>query len=172
MDPKEATRAAAALTQVLKDTKDLFNASRLAYALSAVTARMEAKEAAQAIATLFRVVADRSDLSSLDSLLPTTSGPKVLLQGASVTGTGAGHLLTTLPVLSAAAESFPCHLSTQQLVELLKLPACVGYKRRRVLDYLGYRFQRRFADLWDFVAWAQKHEPDLDLTTPPQRPGR
>jgi hypothetical protein len=135
---------------------------------------MEPKEAAdvtrQAAATLFQVMIDQSDLRDLNTLLSTTSGPEVHLRAA-VTCAGSGHLLTTLPVLIAAAEP-TCLLSPQQLVELLKMPACVGDKRHLVLDNLGHRYQRRFADLWDFVAWAKEHKPELDLTTPPQRPGR
>jgi hypothetical protein len=169
MEPKEAAQAAAILTQALKDTKNPNSVSALAWALSAVTARIEPKEAAT---TLFRVMADQSDLRNLTLLMSTTTGQRGPLRATAVTVAGVGHLLTTLPVLIAAAEPLPCRLSTQQLVELLKFPACVGDKRRLVLDCLGQCYQRRFADLWDFVAWAKEHEPDLDLTTPPKRPGR
>jgi hypothetical protein len=55
-------------------------------------------------------------------------------------------------------------------VELLKHPMLVNQARRIVLDQLGQRYGRRFADLWEFVAWAREHEPNLDLTTLPQRP--
>jgi hypothetical protein len=30
---------------------------------------------------------------------------------------------------------------------------------------------RPFADVWEFVDWAEKYRPDLDLTSPPLRPG-
>jgi hypothetical protein len=105
----------------------------------------------------------------LAELLSNPTGPDLALWAASVTGAGAGHLLAAFPFLAAAAEPLPCRLSTQQVVELLKSPACVGPARRVVLDQLGHRYHRRFADLWEFVAWAQEHEPTLDLTTPPQR---
>jgi hypothetical protein len=78
--------------------------------------------------------------------------------------------LACFPLLRPALEPLPCRLSTQQLVELLKHPMLVNQARRIVLDQLGNRYGRRFADVWQFVAWAREHEPTLDLTTPPQRP--
>jgi hypothetical protein len=38
-----------------------------------------------------------------------------------------------------------------------------------VLGHLGRRLGRQFADLWEFVAWAREHQPDLDLASPPHR---
>jgi hypothetical protein len=87
-------------------------------------------------------------------------------------GAGAGHPFTALPVLVAAAEPPPCRLSTPQLVELLKMPACVGEDRRVVLDHLGNRYRRYFADVWEFTHFAQEQNLDLDFTSPPKRPER
>jgi hypothetical protein len=185
MEPKEAAAAvapvAATLTQAIKDTKDPNLLSVLARGLSAVAARMEPKGAADAIAQgaagFFRVMADRTDPSSLRTyapelaaLLSTGPPPEISRRAASVTGAGTDHPITALPLLLAAAEPLPCRLSTQRLVELLKYPSCVGEARRVVLDSLGHRYQRRFADLWQFVDYAQKHLPDIDLTSPPKRP--
>jgi hypothetical protein len=78
--------------------------------------------------------------------------------------------LACVPLLQPALEPLPSRLSTQQLVELLKHPLFVNEARRIVLDQLGRRYGRRFADIWEFVTWAQEHELNLDLTTPPQRP--
>src|SRR5262249_60055338 len=83
---------------------------------------------------------------------------------------GAGDPLTALAPVLRAAEPPPCRLSTQQLVELLKMPTCISEARRIILDQLGNRYQRRFADVWEFVRFAQEHLPDIDLTTPPKRP--
>jgi tetratricopeptide (TPR) repeat protein len=63
----------------------------------------------------------------------------------------------------------PRPFSTQELVDFLKQPTWVGPARRIVLDQLEKRYHRKFADLWDFVAWAKKHLPGLDLTSPPKR---
>jgi hypothetical protein len=73
-------------------------------------------------------------------------------------------------VLAVAAEPFPCPLSAQQLVELLKSPACVRESRRAVLDCLGHRYRRHFSDHWDFVRYADEQQLGLDFTTPPKRP--
>jgi hypothetical protein len=56
------------------------------------------------------------------------------------------------------------------LIELLKMPTCVGPAREVILLLLGQTYDRDFADLWAFVDWAHEHHPELDLTTPPQRP--
>jgi hypothetical protein len=96
----------------------------------------------------------------------------VALTGALGRAAGGYGPPACLPLLQPALEPLPCRLSTQQLVELLKHPLFLNQARRIVLDHLGNRYQRRFADVWEFVAWAQEHEPTLDLTTPPQRPRR
>jgi hypothetical protein len=69
-----------------------------------------------------------------------------------------------------AAEPFPCRLTTQEMVELLKMPTCFGPARRVVLDHLSNRYGRRFANHWAFVRYAMEQGLDLDFTTPPRRP--
>ena len=64
----------------------------------------------------------------------------------------------------------PCRLSTQELVELLKMPTCYGSARRVVLDHLGNRYGRHFVNHWAFVRYAREHNLGLDFTTPPKRP--
>jgi hypothetical protein len=78
----------------------------------------------------------------------------------------------SLPLLLVATEPLPHRLSTQDLVELLKMPTCVGEVRRVILDHLGNRYGRRFETHWDFVRYAQQQGLDLDFTTPPKRPDR
>ena len=43
-----------------------------------------------------------------------------------------------------------------------------GPCRRMVLDHLGNRFQRRFADQWEFVRFATEQRLFLNFTDPPQ----
>jgi len=69
-----------------------------------------------------------------------------------------------------AAKPFPCRLTTQELVELLKMPTCFCEARRVVLDHLGDRYGRRFVNHWAFVRYAQEQGLGLDFTTPPKRP--
>jgi hypothetical protein len=64
----------------------------------------------------------------------------------------------------------PRPLPAQDLVELLKHPFCVSEARRAVLDALEFTYQRPFKDQWEFAEYAQKHQPQLDLLTPPTRP--
>jgi hypothetical protein len=71
-----------------------------------------------------------------------------------------------------ASEPLPCRLSTQDLVELLKMPTCFGKARQVVLKHLGNRYGRRFANHWEFVRFAKANRLDLDFTTPPKRPAR
>jgi hypothetical protein len=71
-----------------------------------------------------------------------------------------------------SAEPFPCRLTTQELVELLKMPTCFGKARRIVLDQLGNRYGRRFVNHWAFVRFATERKLGLDFTTPPKQPDR
>jgi Protein kinase domain len=69
-----------------------------------------------------------------------------------------------------SADPFPCRLTTQELVELLKMPPCFGRARRIVLDHLGNRYKRHFVNHWAFVRFATEQGLGLDFTTPPKRP--
>ena len=66
----------------------------------------------------------------------------------------------------------PGRLTTQELVELLKMPTCFGAARRVVLDHLGNIHGRRFVNHWEFVRFVREKGLDVDLTTPPRRPNR
>ncbi len=61
-----------------------------------------------------------------------------------------------LPLLHSIVIPPPCRLSTQDLVDLLKMPTCVREVRRVILDQLGNRYRRRFDTHWDFVRYAQQ----------------
>jgi hypothetical protein len=69
-----------------------------------------------------------------------------------------------------SSEPFTCRLTTQELVNLLKMPTCFGAARRIVLDHLGNRYGRRFVNHWAFVLFATEQNLSLDFTTPPSRP--
>jgi hypothetical protein len=166
--------------------KDAVGLYYLSLGLSAVAARMEpgqaAETCAQAAASLTRAmnsIGEKVALArlpeDLSALLASVDHPEqgrraVALTGALGRAADGYAPLACLPLLRPALEPLPCRLSTQQLVELLKHPLFVNEARRIVLDQLGNRCGRRFADLWEFVAYAREHEPNLDLTTPPQRP--
>jgi hypothetical protein len=73
-------------------------------------------------------------------------------------------------LLRPAAEPYQRRFSDQELVELLKLPLCVGFARSAVLAQLGWQHQRTFADQWEFVRYAEEQKLGLDFTSPPRRP--
>ncbi len=83
---------------------------------------------------------------------------------------GAGHEGAIEAAARISAEPFPCRLTTQGLVELLKMPTCFGAMRRVVLKHLSNRYGRRFANHWAFVRYATEQKLGLDFTTPPKRP--
>jgi tRNA A-37 threonylcarbamoyl transferase component Bud32 len=109
---------------------------------------------------------------ALDVLLeersPLLLRPRTAAVAAVVSQAIAGPLASLPPL--AAVEPLPCRLSTQDLVELLKMPTCFGPARQVVLKHLGKRYGRRFATHWEFVRFAQEQRLSLDLTSPPQRP--
>jgi serine/threonine protein kinase len=96
---------------------------------------------------------------------------QAVMQATAVAMT-AGNFLPCLSLLPAAFEPLPCRFPTQELVDLLKMPTCVGQVRRVILTQLSNRYGRRFDSHWDFVRYAQGHELNLDFTTPPRRPDR
>ena len=162
----------------MKDPKNAAYLGWLAQGLSAVAARMEPKDAAQAAAALTQAMKGTRNLFVLQSLsdllsaIPPAAIPTRSATAASAVAfpTGTGHPLTALALLIPATEPVPSRLSTQQLVELLKMPTCFGEARRVVLDQLANRCKNRFADVWDFVRFAKEQRLDLDFTSPPQRP--
>jgi hypothetical protein len=175
IEAKDAAQAATILVQLMKDTKDPDVLSMLAQALSAVAARMEAKEATTILVQAMKYTDDPSALHQLAQGLCAVSPADIpsrsaMAASAVAVPAGAGQPFTALASLIPAAELPPCRLCTQQLVELLKMPACIGEVRRVILDQLGNRYRRRFADVWEFVRFAKERLPDVDLTSPPQRP--
>jgi hypothetical protein len=111
----------------------------------------------------------------LERLLTKVPRPHVRQRAAAVAGAigiSANGPARSLPLLPAVSEALPCRLTTQDLVELLKMPTCVREVRHLILDQLGNRYGRRFDTHWDFVRYAQQQGLNLDFTTPPRRPDR
>jgi hypothetical protein len=71
---------------------------------------------------------------------------------------GYSQSLTFSVALARALEPAPCRFSTQELVDMLNRPLCVGSSRRVILDQLENRYYRTFADVWDFVRFAQEQD--------------
>jgi hypothetical protein len=151
----------------------------LAQALQAVAARMEPGEAARLLGEALGKNTDPAALQALAQGLlnvVATRAPGEVAQRNVLAARAFGELLspaTRLPGLATLAQATQTShnpLTTQQLVDALKMPTCVGDARAVILALLGQRYGRAFADQWEFVEWAHEHQPDLDLTTPPKRP--
>lgn len=175
----DAAQTAEKLTQTIKKTRHPYALGHLARATVPLVGRPQPPERARAsgetIRVLARVVRETRNVPARSFLAPAQSCCVALSAGVAVMG-GADCPLLPLALLPTAAESLPCRLSTQQLIELLKLPACTvpactGAARRVVLDHLGNRYQWTFTDEWDFVRFARK-QPGLDLSSPPAAPDK
>jgi hypothetical protein len=105
--------------------------------------------------------------------LRAPGGPEAFPRAAALVGSVGTFPVTGHPVASLGLVApnlpRPCRLSTQELVELLKQPTCVGHARRVVLEQLEFRYQRRFTDHWEFVRFAKEQSFGLDFTGLPQR---
>jgi hypothetical protein len=175
LGPQGAAEAARALPAAMAKQTDPSTLLPLGQGLSAVAARLDPREAAPA---LTGVMARRTpaELPHLEQALWSclSADPRrPASRAAALVGSTAGFPWPGPPLAGLALlppNLPPCRVSTQELVELLKLPTCVGPARRVVLDQLEGRYGRRFADHWDFVRFARAHDPGLDLTSPPKQP--
>jgi hypothetical protein len=174
LEPKPAAEAAATLIQGTSKTTDFFERRDLERVLWALAARLEAQEAAamllQARAKTTVTYYSGGLWAGLNRESTARHQQRILSVTGSVgLGTSPISLPLLLPILGPALAPLPEPLPPETLVELLKHPLCVGEARRIVLDALGTRYQRPFADQWDFVRFAQQQNLGLDLTSPPKR---
>jgi hypothetical protein len=147
----------------------------LAEAYAAVSSRLPAEGATASVGRMMAFTTDFGtswELQEALLLLLTGKGARDLARDA-VAGIAsapmrAGALIS--PAFLAAAQPPECSLPTQKLVDLLKQPLCVGQARRIILDLLEKRYQRSFADQWEFVRFAGERKLGLDFTSPPKRP--
>ena len=175
-----AGQAAAALLQARKDAKHSYvQRAQLAAGLAAVSAGMGGKDDATALLEVMNDALNPKTveqlargLSAALSAVPPAEIPARSAIAASPVAcpAGTGDPLAALTLLLPAAEPPPCRLSTQQLVELLKMPTCIGEARRVILDQLGNRYRRPFADVWQFVHYAEEQKLGLDFASPPRKP--
>ena len=116
-------------------------------------------------------VAAIEDSEALNRILTDNSQIQISRRVASMAvsaSRGPGGVLEVAVRISS--EPFPCRLTTQELVDLLKMPTCFGAARRVVLDHLGNRYGRRFVNHWAFVRYATDQKFNFDFTTPPSKP--
>jgi serine/threonine protein kinase len=183
LGPEEAVAAVQILSEALAKEKDHYAREPLAEGLSAVAIRLSPEEAATAARLLTKTLAMETDFIAQRSLakgLVTVSVRlgleeavrRSLLAARAVAGAASFLPLAGLAALTQAAQPLPSRLSTQEVVDLLKMPTVVGTAREPFLKLLGERYHREFADEWEFVEYAEKYLPDVDLKSPPKRPGK
>jgi hypothetical protein len=188
LEPAAAARRCAEAARLLADALDQETEPDarplLAEALGRVAARLEPAEAAALAPRLADALAqaDKDSPSARSRLAgalatvavridPGEAAPRSRLAARAVAGwLSPAPQLGQAEVLLQAAEPLPCRFTTQQLVDLLKMPTCVDEARTVILEQLSNRYKRPFIDVWKFVEWAQEHEPGLDFTSPPRRP--
>jgi hypothetical protein len=167
LPPQQAAEAAAILIQAFAKTSEADPCEALERALVAVTEGMGPNERA----ALFGQ-AQAASVNSLRALLtgdPRPAATRVVSLIASAAAMNEGPLPARLAQLTTHLRQAK-QLSPQELVNLLKMPTCVGPARRIVLEQLELRYTRSFRDHWDFVRYAHEHHLALDLTSRPKRP--
>jgi hypothetical protein len=177
-DGRRVCRAAAdILSRVLTQQTDRSARWAIARGLERLTHGMDPARAPAMTATLIEAIA-REPVDTWQKKLGTvitsvlTDEPgwdrarAVTLLTAAV---GHGNRLPgALAVATLAVEPLACRLSTQEVVELLKHPLCVGVARRALLDQLEHRYHESFVDQWSFVRFAEDQKLGLDFISPPR----
>ena len=152
---------------------------QLAVGLSAVAVRLDPAEGARVLGDALAKETDSDAQKKLGQgiksvLLGVRSDSLERARDATLLAAGTFatpcNLIPSLALLHPHFQPRPRPLPPQELVELLKHPLFVGAARRAVLDALEVTYRRPFKDQWEFVEYAQKHQPQLDLLTPPKRP--
>jgi serine/threonine protein kinase len=185
LEPKQASPSAANLLQAMTTMKDPNALPVMARGLSVMASRLEPNEAAvacsRAAAILIqRLPADKEvrspDLENSLLVMLSRAEPREQQLRAMAVLAALGVFIDRPGfvggcfLLEPALRPLACPLTDQQLVELLKNPCCVGHARRIVLDQLARSYRRPFADVWEFVRFAEEQRLDLDFTGPAQRP--
>ncbi len=161
MESKEAVDAAATLTQTIEALVRVASVELIGNENGVNAATL------LALAESLAVVSDRMD-SGEAAHVSAVAAAKLTQAMAKSNATQAIHTLAQ-GLKTVLGDSQRRRLSDQQLVELLKLPFCVGSARRTILDQLELRHRRKFVDQWEFVRFAEERRIRLDFTSPPQR---
>src|SRR5262249_46147585 len=149
LGPEEAAAAARILREVLAKTTNPNARRSFAEGLSAAAARLGPEEAARLLSeALARETDPKAQRSFAYGLVAVSAGfgpeealQRSLLAARAVAGTAALPPLAGMAPWALAAQPLPSHLSTQELVDLLKMPTCVGGAQAVFLEHLGYRYK-------------------------------
>jgi hypothetical protein len=191
MHETDASSVLASATRTLADAlvkeSSQEESAYLEYGLSRLLPHLDTESAAQSVRLVSsRITGDRTPAytgnayelhlaTTLDIVItygsPIHTRPRAMAV-ASAVGTLTAGPLVCMPSLVTGAEPLPCRLTTQELVEHLKRPTCVGDVRKVILKHLGNRYRQRFDTHWDFVRYAEEQKLGLDFVTPPKRPDK
>jgi serine/threonine protein kinase len=182
---KLADQASRRLVTEMGKTTAPHSLGQLAKGLGALTASLDtadaqrlAKAASGLLALRMRRNTFPAGLGPLADGLGTVADRLKRTEARKLVGDTAQLLVTQMaknsPAISQtlrfSLQSLVRKLDKQDLVELLKNPACTGPACAIILQELSRRASRSFATVWDCVAWAEQHEPRLDLHSPWQLP--
>jgi serine/threonine protein kinase len=185
MEPKEASRvcakAAGIILQNMEANRPNVDPSwamdigvLCAYMLPSDAARVRFRAASILTEALARSPANQTPGNNAKILLPLLTRmdmPTVARQvaaqirGYARGGAIPGYDCNSWPIRESRS------LSTQDLVELLKQPTCIGHARRLIVDQLENQYHSPFPDHWAFVRYAQERQLGLDFITAPTRIG-
>jgi hypothetical protein len=183
LSPPEATAAAATLLQGVSKSDDVDALQALPDLLSAcIAANIPPNdltrfycEATNLVAHAMAKVTDQRTLSQTFLRLLFRGDPKEFSVRSMATVGALGLLAdrscspSSFASFALACKPLSSPLPTQELVNLLKQPVCLGQSRRVLLDQLTIRYRRVFADQWEFVRFAQEQGLALDFTSAPKR---
>src|SRR5262249_21647299 len=112
------------------------------------------------------------DNLNLEALLRQPRPPAEGRPGAAVAALGlsAAAPLHALPVLASLADPSAGWLPPRAVTDLLRRPLGGGGAGGLLLNPLGTRSRRTFANHWEFVRFGREQHLDLDFTSPPARP--
>ena len=183
LDPAKASEVVDALTQALSRAATDEDLGWLAVALAALADQLEPARAASVcteaadllIKALGRWEGEKTVSTTyltagLDAVLTDNRWTERAVRSTAIgSAVGLAQPLAIPAALTPASLPLPCRFSTQELVEMLKRPLCIGPARHVILHHLENRYRREFADHWEFVRFAKEQKLALDVTTPPKR---
>jgi tRNA A-37 threonylcarbamoyl transferase component Bud32 len=177
----EARAAAPRLTEILDRISEPFALATFLETLAATAARLKEQEAHALMAAAVRNLTgqmgrlDPPNATTLLRALPAMAGRLGERETAAVAQSVAAlmgrHPPPDYDDLINAWKGLAGSMTTQDIVNVLKHPFCVGRTRAELVRELGRRLNRRSDGVWELLAWLQEHQPDVDLSTPP-RPAR
>ena len=166
--PQYSDSIAAAMTALLPTADPQIASSRArGISMALIGEWNEARNSDRMASVMVGLSQERLKLQLLTSVLADNSRDQMSRRMARI-ARSAG---TAEAVARVFADPFPCRLTTQELVDLLKMPTCIGAARRLILDHLENRLGQKFANHWAFVRYATEAKAQPRPRHPPAPAG-